>query len=135
MTAPRLGDAFHLDLDGTVIAGGHATVQGGTDFAEGWYGYVSKDLRSVLGDPVKGPYSRRYCGTLKQCRKALRSSLKAALRAPNPYTGDPLCKDGDQWCYDAVRQRPTGGATQPLIHWINRPTFQQVNEIQKRLPR
>ena len=36
----------------------------------------------------------------------------------------------DQWCYDAVRQRPVGGATQPLIHWINRPTYQQVVEVQ-----
>ena len=40
-----------------------------------------------------------------------------------------------QWCYDAVRFRPVGGATQPLIHWINRPTYQQVNEIQSRVPR
>ena len=51
------------------------------------------------------------------------------------YSGDPLCQDGDQWCYDAVQQRPIGGAKQPLIHWINRPTYQQANEIQKRLPR
>ncbi len=33
-----------------------------------------------------------------------------------------------QWCYDAVRQRPVGAINQPLIHWINRPTFQQVVE-------
>ena len=107
----------------------------GSSYQGSFYGYVSKDVRSVLGERVKGPYSRRYCGTLTRCRKALRSSLRAALRNKNPYTGDALCKDGDQWCYDAVRQRPTGGATQPLIHWINRPTYQQVNEIQKRLPR
>jgi hypothetical protein len=42
---------------------------------------------------------------------------------------------GDQWCFDAVRQRPVGGATQPLIHWINRPTYQQAVEIQTRAPR
>jgi hypothetical protein len=107
----------------------------GSAYQGSFYGYVSKDLRSVLGDRVKGPYSRRYCGTLKRCRAALRNSLRAALRAENPYTGDPYCKDGDQWCYDAVRQRPTGGATQPLIHWINRPTFQQIAEIPKRVPR
>ena len=44
-------------------------------------------------------------------------------------------KPGDQACYDAVRFRPVGGATQPLIPWINRPTYQQVNEIQSRVPR
>ena len=57
----------------------------------------------------------------------------------DPYTGDAVCeqvKDLDpQWCFDAVRQRPTGGASQPLIHWINRPTYQQVVEIPRRLPR
>jgi hypothetical protein len=34
-----------------------------------------------------------------------------------------------------VRQRPVGAINQPLIHWINRPTFQQVIEIKKRAPR
>ena len=102
----------------------------GSAYQGSFYGYVSKDLRTTLGDRVKGPYSRRYCGSLAKCRSALRASLRAALKAPNPYTGDPYCKDGDQWCYDAVRQRPTGGATQPLIEWINRPTFQQAVEVQ-----
>jgi hypothetical protein len=41
----------------------------------------------------------------------------------------------DQWCYDAVRQRPVGAINQPLIHWINRPTFQQVVEINNQAPR
>ena len=55
------------------------------------------------------------------------------------YGDDEVCKGQSkldpQWCFDAVRQRPTGGATQPLIHWINRPTYQQVVEIPTRLPR
>jgi hypothetical protein len=63
--------------------------------------------------------------------------LAAAVRVPasDVYSGDELCEDGDQWCYYAVRHRPIGGATQPLIHWINRPTFQQANEIQRRVSR
>ena len=55
------------------------------------------------------------------------------------YGDDEVCEDagqkGDQTCYDSVRFRPVGGATQPLIPWINRPTYQQVNEIQARVPR
>jgi len=91
----------------------------------------------VLGERVRGKYSRVYCGSLNRCRAALRRSLAAAMKVPagEVYSGDPLCKDGDQWCYDAVQQRPIGGAKQPLIHWINRPTYQQANEISKRLPR
>ena len=49
---------------------------------------------------------------------------------------DPRCKNpGDQVCFDAVLFRPLGGVTQPLIPWINRPTFQQVVEVQRAAPR
>jgi hypothetical protein len=55
------------------------------------------------------------------------------------YSGDAVCRDegrdGSQTCYDSIRFRPVGGATQPLIPWQNRPTYQQANEIQSRVPR
>jgi hypothetical protein len=80
-----------------------------------------------------------YCGrgSLKRCRTALRKSLSGALTVPAAklYGGDPKCPSSDQWCFDAVNFRAVGGATQPLIHWINRPTFQQANEIQSSVPR
>ena len=61
------------------------------------------------------------------------------MPASELYGDDEVCAEegraGDQDCYDAVRFRPVGGATQPLIPWINRPTYQQVNEIQRRVPR
>jgi hypothetical protein len=115
----------------------------GSAYQGSWYGYVSKDLRTVLGQRVKGRYSREYCGrgSLARCRGALRRSLAAAAKVPasEVYGGDEICEDAgkpaDQWCFDAVRQRPIGGATQPLIHWINRPTYQQANEIQRRVGR
>jgi penicillin amidase len=113
----------------------------GSAYQDGWYGYASKDLRRVLGLPVKGRYSRVYCGyaggKLANCRSDLIATLKTALKHDDPqtlYGGDPVCqdagRDGDQKCYDAVRMRPLGAVTQPLIDWINRPTFQQVVEIQ-----
>ena len=97
----------------------------------------------MLGEQVKGAYSREYCGggSPPQCRAALRRSLAAALKMPasEVYGGDKVCEDAgkpaDQWCFDAVQQSPTGGAKQPLIHWINRPTCQQVVEIPRKLPR
>jgi hypothetical protein len=109
----------------------------GSAYQGSFYGYVSKDLRTVLGRRVRGKYSRVYCGrgSLRRCRAALARSLRAAVKDSSVYTDDPQCEDGDQWCYDAVRQRPIGGATQPLIHWINRPTYQQANEIQSHVPR
>jgi acyl-homoserine lactone acylase PvdQ len=111
----------------------------GSAYQGSWYGFVRKDLRAVLGRSVRGRYGREYCGRgrLARCRRVLRRSLRAALDVPRSqlYGGDKLCPDADQWCFDAVRQRPVGGATQPLIHWVNRPTYQQANEIAKRVRR
>jgi acyl-homoserine lactone acylase PvdQ len=119
----------------------------GSAYQNGWYGYARKDLRRLLGQRVRGPYSRVYCGgsarrqgNLRRCRARLRSALKRALAADTGvFYKDETCEaygmSSDQWCYDAVRQRPVGAINQPLIHWINRPTFQQVIEIQKAAPR
>jgi acyl-homoserine lactone acylase PvdQ len=115
----------------------------GSSYQTGWYGYVRKDLRTVLKRKVRGKYARKYCGggRLRRCRQVLRRSLRDAIRAARGdiYGGDKVCTDekrpGDQWCFDAVRQRPVGGATQPLIPWINRPTYQQATEVQGAAPR
>jgi hypothetical protein len=139
---PVLGKAAYDQLLKTVDADNEPNNGGqhlGSAYQDGWYGYARKDLRRVLGRKVRGPYSRRYCGrgSLKRCRRALRSSLRAALAIPatKVYSGDPKCKARDQWCFDSVIFRPVGGATQPPIHWINRPTFQQANQIQRQLRR
>ena len=54
---------------------------GGSAFFGGWYGYVEKDLRTLLGKRVRGSYSRRYCGrgSLRKGRGARRARL-ASLR-------------------------------------------------------
>jgi hypothetical protein len=109
----------------------------GSAYQEGWYGYAKKDLMTVLGQPVNERYARPFCGRgdLAACRRALRQSLKAALAVPASqlYSGDPTCekagRDGDQTCFDAVSFRALGAITQPLIPWINRPTYQQAVEI------
>jgi acyl-homoserine lactone acylase PvdQ len=139
---PTLGEAAFKQLSDTVDFDNEPNNGGqhlGSAYQDGWYGYTRKDLRTVLGRKVRGPYSRVYCGngSLKRCRTALRRSLRAALAMPAAklYAGDPKCPNSDQWCFDAVNFRAVGGATQPLIHWINRPTFQQANEIQSSVPR
>src|SRR5205814_9623420 len=88
---------------------------------------------------VKGPYSRVYCGdgSLTACRAMLARTLKEALAVdPAVLYKDSVCSSSEgkgldpQWCFDAIRQRPLGAVTQPLIEWVNRPTFQQADEIQ-----
>ncbi len=139
---PALGKPAFETLTSTVAIDNPPNNGGahlGSAYQGSFYGYVSKDLRSVLGRKVKGPYALRYCGhgSRARCRAALERSLTAALKVPasTVYSGDSLCKDGDQRCFDSVRQRPTGGATQPLIEWINRPTFQQADEIVRHVGR
>jgi hypothetical protein len=106
----------------------------GSSYIEGWYGYVNKDLRTILGDDVRGRFSRVYCGggSPTKCATALIKSLEQALAHDSDaelYPDGP-CDQGDaQWCHDAVEHRATGAITQPPIHWINRPTFQQVVQI------
>ena len=109
----------------------------GSAWQHGWYGYVIKDLRTLLKQPVRGRYSRVYCGrgSLSRCRIALRKSLVAALGVdPAKLYADDVCskagRAGDQTCFDAIYFRPLGAVTQPLIPWQNRPTFQQVVEVE-----
>ncbi len=99
----------------------------GSAFQYGWWGYVDKDLRATMGDPVAG-WSHTYCGTVSACRTALLTSLSAALAEPatTTYPGDTHCAAGDQWCADAILQSPLGGVNHDLISWQNRPTYQQV---------
>jgi hypothetical protein len=115
----------------------------GSAYQEGFYGYVAKDLRRVLHRKQRQPYARAFCGggRLASCRHALLASLRSALVVPDSrmYRGDEACqaagRDGEQACFDAVRFRPLGGLTQPLIPWINRPTYQQAVEVQGHRPR
>ncbi|GAA5194892.1 penicillin acylase family protein [Rugosimonospora acidiphila] len=102
----------------------------GSSFQYGWWGYVSKDIRSVLGQPVAGPLAQTYCGggNLASCRSMLLSTVDQAAAEPasQVYPGDDTCSAGDQWCADTIVQSPLGGITDSPISWQNRPTYQQV---------
>jgi acyl-homoserine lactone acylase PvdQ len=102
----------------------------GSSFQFGWWSYVDKDLRAVLGQPVQGALAKPFCGAgnLSQCRQALLTSLAQAVAEPaaTVYPGDANCAAGNQWCADSIIQRPFGGITDGKITWQNRPTYQQV---------
>jgi acyl-homoserine lactone acylase PvdQ len=130
------GDGGMLDLDDEPNANGTHV---GSAYIAGWYGYAEKDLRAILGESPPGAYSRRYCGDgdPAACERLLRQTLLEALAEPAAVTyEDELCAEDDtpgfedpQLCFDAIAHTPVGAVTQPLIHWINRPTFQQIVEI------
>ncbi|SDD30212.1 penicillin acylase family protein [Actinokineospora iranica] len=108
----------------------------GSSFQSGWWGFVHKDLRAVLGDEVQAPLGKRFCGDgdLGRCGQILLDTLKQAAATPKEqvYPGDASCAAGDQWCADAVIHNPLGGVTQNPISFQNRPTFQQVVEFPAR---
>ncbi|MFG1878289.1 penicillin acylase family protein [Sphaerisporangium sp. NPDC049003] len=118
------------DLSSLPGSANEAQAHKGSAFQYGWWGYVSKDIRSVLGDQVAGPLAQKYCGdgTVAGCRTVLLNSLSAALAEPatTTYPADDVCSAGDQWCADAIEHSPLGGVKQSLISWQNRPTYQQV---------
>ncbi len=101
---------------------------GGSSFDGGWYGYVYKDLRSELGQPVAQPYSRHYCGngSLEACRASLWAVIQTAVEGLETSQGS----DPTAWRAPEVR---ITFPPDPLFHgtmsWTNRSTFQQVIEF------
>ncbi|MFD3504110.1 penicillin acylase family protein [Streptomyces sp. NPDC058676] len=124
----------NLPVDETPSAAhGPTGAHAGSSFQYGWWSYVDKDIRAVLGESVQGPLAQKYCGggSLTACRNVLISTLKEAAgrTAAQVYPGDDLCAAGDQWCADSIVQRTLGGIKHGNISWQNRPTFQQVVEF------
>lgn len=101
-----------------------------------WYGYLDKDLRSTLGAPVRGAYSRSYCGSLAHCRSTLRASLHRAVQAALATQGVSSVADltYDKSLDDIVSV--AGGVVGVRrMDWQNRPTFQQVVRFSRHRPR
>lgn len=102
---------------------------GGSSYGGGWYGYVDKDLRTQLGYPVRGRYSRRYCGNgnLRVCSRSLWAALStAAAKLASTQGPDPSA-----WRADATGERIkfAPGLIPTTMRWTNRPTFQQAIEF------
>jgi acyl-homoserine lactone acylase PvdQ len=93
----------------------------------GWSSYIDKDLRALLGQPVKGPFANRYCGggDLTACRDALWGAIDAAGNELQAAQGP----DPAQWRSSAIDERITfaPGILPTTIRYTNRPSgIQQV---------
>ncbi|WP_055492674.1 penicillin acylase family protein [Streptomyces sp. TP-A0356] len=136
---PGLGSDLYTAIGGNLpvdespsAAHGPTGAHAGSSFQYGWWSYVDKDIRAVLGETAQGQLARQYCGggSLGSCRDVLIGTLKqaAGMTASQVYPGDDQCSAGDQWCADSIVQRTLGGIKHGRISWQNRPTFQQVVE-------
>ena len=133
---PRLADAVMEPVLGELtprlaeIAG-----RGGLSFGGGWYGYIDKDLRTLLGRKVTGKFANRYCGKgdFNACAISLWASLDAVgAQLEAAQGGDPRA-----WRESATEDRITflPGLIPDTMRWTNRPTFQQVNSFDGHRPR
>jgi acyl-homoserine lactone acylase PvdQ len=96
---------------------------GGSSYGAGWYGYVEKDLRSLL-DGTTG-FSTHYCGAgdLGACAASLWQSLDQAGAQLEAAQGSVP----SAWRSDATKERIRfNGFIPDTMRWTNRPTFQQV---------
>jgi len=104
----------------------NAANSGGSAYGSGWYGWIDKDLRSLLRSDVRGPYRTRFCGRgdIAECR----ASLWAALRAAGDELAAVQGPDPTRWRADATAERIrfAGGLLPRTMRFANRPTFQQV---------
>lgn len=142
---PALGvDALERIRD--VHSVGSGPSQGGSSFGSGWWGHLDKDLRALLGMRVRNPLSRPYCGAAKRshgrgrrarCRTVLVGALRDAVAAAKEKYGverladirmEPACDDRD--LCDQIAFTTGGAVGTPDIPWQDRPTFQQVVEVQ-----
>jgi hypothetical protein len=107
------------------------------DFFGGWWGYVSKDLRTLFRiRPVparRARYSRVYCGrgSRARCRAILTSSLREALGVARVklYGFGACANDPQASCWDRNRSVEASAVSIPPLLFQNRPTFQQIVEI------
>jgi acyl-homoserine lactone acylase PvdQ len=136
---PTLGTPLYSAIQAVVGLDDKAATRG-SSYNNGWYSFVDKDLRTVLGEQVEDPFSRVYCGggKLKKCGKALATSLTDALAhdSSDELYGTNTCTTSHgvtatpQWCANGIKPTTVGVWGQNQIQWQNRPTFQQVVEVQ-----
>jgi acyl-homoserine lactone acylase PvdQ len=130
---PKIADAVmspvlgpQLDELASLIGRDNKPSSQGSAYQPGWYSYVDKDLRSLLGQPVDGPFKTKFCGngSLSACR----ASLWAAIDAAGNDLAAAQGSNPDLWRSDATGERISfsPGFLSTRMRWTNRPTFQQA---------
>jgi acyl-homoserine lactone acylase PvdQ len=137
---PKLADAAMSPVLGPQLEQ-FASIEGRFDLPPsgmfgGWQHYVDKDLRTLLGQPVRGAYRTRFCGAgdLAKCR----ADLWAALEAAGAELATAQGGDVTAWRADATRERIdfVPGLLPTTIRYTNRPSgIQQVISFKGHRPR
>jgi acyl-homoserine lactone acylase PvdQ len=98
----------------------------GSSAYSGWWSYVQKDLRALLGRPVAGTFKTRFCGAgdVAKCAASLWAALDEAAAELEAAQGT----DSTAWRADATAERIrfAPGILVRTMRGSNKPTFQQA---------
>jgi acyl-homoserine lactone acylase PvdQ len=113
----------------------------GSAYDGGWEGYLQRSLAQAVNPSLTPRYSQSYCGSanLAPCQAALIAALQATIDAetsaygssnPASWTCDRANSGAGQCnpAADDIVFTAVGVESIPNMHWVNRPTFQQVVE-------
>jgi hypothetical protein len=89
---------------------------------------IDKDLRTLLGQDVQGPFNLSYCGAgdLEDCRTDLWQAVDEVAQALAVEYGD---EDPSTWLKEASRTGFIPGLIPETMRTTNRPTYQQLLEL------
>ena len=89
--------------------------------------FIDKDLRTLLGKEVAGPFNLSYCGdgSLENCRDSLWQVVDAVAQELAAEHGND---DPSTWLKEGSRTNFAPGLIPDTFRSTNRPTFQQVLE-------
>lgn len=89
--------------------------------------YLDKDLRTLLGEEVDGPFALSYCGggDLAACQESLWAVVAETAAVLAAALGD----DPAEWLTEALRTTFIPGLIDDSMRATNRPTFQQVLQL------
>jgi hypothetical protein len=126
--APVLGSGATglLDTLAAIVPRDQPMGPGGSSYYDGWWSYLDKDLRALLGRPVQGAFQTRFCGagSVPACSASLWAALDAAAAGLQASQGS----DAAAWRADATAERIrfAPGILTQTMRGSNKPTFQQA---------
>ena len=93
----------------------------------GWHQYFDRDIRALLGHPIKGPFENSYCGggDIQECRDAVWGAIQEAVEELEDEQGGAP----NSWRKSAIPERIgfAPGLLPTTMRYTNRPSgIQQV---------
>jgi len=128
---PRIADAFMGPVLGSQLGELNTLVPrferppGGQ--YSGWYQYFDKDIRTLLGEKVTGPYANHYCGNGNKAR--CQQSIWTAIDAAGAQLQARQGTNPNAWRANAKPERITftPGLLPKTLRYTNRPSgIQQI---------